>query len=204
MPVLYGSFDLRPTHINRVPFLICLISRRSRYRAGTRYFARGIDSTGHVANFNETEQLILCDVSPLSNNNKPAGMGGGLGVVEGRTRMSFVQTRGSAPIGFAEINTLRYIADLSIMATPEMAVAHKLHMLEQIRLYGKQVLVNLVKSRGREMFVKDEYERQVAEAKMTENVKYLFFDFHKECSKMRFDRLSILIDQLEPSLREGG
>ncbi|KAG9031598.1 hypothetical protein FRB95_002527 [Tulasnella sp. JGI-2019a] len=204
LPMIYGTFDLRPTQINHIPFLMCIISRRSRYRAGTRYFTRGLDASGHAANFNETEQLILCDTSPNSTMPQSA-IGGGFGVVEGRNRMSFVQTRGSAPIGFAEINTLRYIVDLTIMSTPEMAEAHKTHILEQIKTYGKQVLVNLVKSTGRERYVKEEYERLVKEAKFGEDrVQYQFFDFHKECSKMRFDRVSLLVDQIEPALYEGG
>ncbi|KAG8884578.1 hypothetical protein FRB97_003875 [Tulasnella sp. 331] len=203
LPVIYGSFDLRPTHINHIPFLMCIISRRSRYHAGTRYFSRGLDSTGHPANFNETEQIILCDISP-TNTMPQSAIGGGFGVVEGRVRMSFVQTRGSAPIGFAEINTLRYIPDLIVMSTLEMAAAHKKHMTEQIQTYGRQLLANLLKGTGRERYVKEEYERQVVDAKLGDNVKYHHFDFHKECSKMRFDRISVLVDQLEPALRDGG
>jgi hypothetical protein len=34
-----------------------LLSRRSKYRAGTRYETRGVDSTGQVANYVETEQV---------------------------------------------------------------------------------------------------------------------------------------------------
>ncbi|VDP77444.1 unnamed protein product [Echinostoma caproni] len=36
---------------------VVLISRRSRFRAGTRYRRRGIDHDGHVANYVETEQV---------------------------------------------------------------------------------------------------------------------------------------------------
>lgn len=39
-------------------FRYTLISRRSCYRAGTRYNIRGIDSDGQVANFVETEQIV--------------------------------------------------------------------------------------------------------------------------------------------------
>ncbi|KAG8993274.1 hypothetical protein FRB90_000734 [Tulasnella sp. 427] len=219
LPVIYGSFDLRPAHINRMPFLMCLISRRSRYRAGTRYFARGLDQHGHAANFNETEQLILTDASPLGSipssytSASRSAVGGGFGaVVENKTRMSFVQTRGSAPIGFAEINTLRYVPDLVIMSTEEMSRACKLHFQGQVALYGKQLLVNLVNSKGREKAVKDEYERKVAELTkgttgaetMKDDLKYVYFDFHKECSKMRFDRIEILVDQLVPDLKDAG
>ena len=33
-----------------------------------------------------------------------------------------------------------------------------------------------------------------------EKVKYTYFDFHNECRKMRWERLSILIKQLEDDL----
>lgn len=33
---------------------------------------------------------------------------------------------------------------------------------------------------------------------------YLYFDFHTECRKMRFDRVSVLIDRLTPSLEAMG
>jgi len=39
-------------------FKYTLMSRRSCYRAGTRYYMRGMDSEGHVANFVETEQIV--------------------------------------------------------------------------------------------------------------------------------------------------
>jgi len=38
---------------------ICLIKRRHNERAGTRMNARGIDDNGNVANYVETEQLVL-------------------------------------------------------------------------------------------------------------------------------------------------
>ena len=81
---------------------LCIISRRNRYRAGTRYFRRGIDHEGHVANFVETEQILLLD-----RMGKPTGDLG--------ARLSFVQIRGSVPVYWAEINTLRYKPDLQIM-----------------------------------------------------------------------------------------
>jgi len=38
-----------------------LISRRSNKKAGTRYFDRGADEYGYVANFVYTEQIIKID-----------------------------------------------------------------------------------------------------------------------------------------------
>jgi len=47
-------------------FRYTLVSRRSCYRAGTRYNIRGIDTDGQVANFVETEQIIECGNSRCS------------------------------------------------------------------------------------------------------------------------------------------
>lgn len=105
--------DIRQTHVGRIPFDLALISRRARFRAGTRYFTRGIDSKGHVANYNETEQIILID-SDEGEESSRVGYGG-FAEVQGTTKLSFVQTRGSVPVYWAEINNLRYKPDLVIM-----------------------------------------------------------------------------------------
>lgn len=36
------------------------------------------------------------------------------------------------------------------------------------------------------------------------NARYVYFDFHTECRKMRFDRISLLVDQLKTPLGEMG
>ena len=93
-----------------------LISRRSRFRAGTRYFRRGIDREGNVANFNETEQILLVERQSTS------------GAVQNfddnyAAKLSFVQIRGSIPVFWSEINTLRYKPDLQIMDLPDTVSA---------------------------------------------------------------------------------
>lgn len=87
---------------------LCLISRKSRFRAGTRYFRRGIDHEGHVANFNETEQILLVEDQTTSEVHPP--LGGTFAA-----KLSFVQIRGSIPVYWAEVNTLMYKPDLQIM-----------------------------------------------------------------------------------------
>lgn len=62
--------------VQRRAFDFLLLSRRSRFRAGTRYKTRGVDATGSVANYVETEQRICLD----------------------KNWLSFVQTRGSIPL----------------------------------------------------------------------------------------------------------
>ena len=49
---------MRQCVIDGKSFKYILISRRQCFRAGVRYYMRGLDGEGHVANFVETEQII--------------------------------------------------------------------------------------------------------------------------------------------------
>ncbi|BGP13525.1 hypothetical protein JCM10213_005361 [Rhodosporidiobolus nylandii] len=197
LPVMFGFFEFKPTTLNGRPMLFGLISRRNRYRAGTRYFSRGIDQSGNVSNFNETEQVVLLD--SLDSAGGVAGAGG----VKGEIRFSFVQTRGSVPVYWAEINNLRYKPDLKIMDLSSTAESLSRHFTHQISLYGDQLLVNLVNSHGYEQPVKEAYERAL-DAMQNPRVKYTYFDFHKECRGLRFDRVSVLIDGMDEGLGKMG
>jgi SacI homology domain len=101
MLTCFSAFDTRTVMANDRKLQLYLISRRSRFRAGTRYFRRGVDHDGHVANFNETEQIAIVPSQADSN--------------EAATTLSFVQIRGSIPVFWAEINNLHYRPDLQIM-----------------------------------------------------------------------------------------
>jgi len=189
LPVINGTFDTRTVMANGRKLQLYLISRRSRFRAGTRYFRRGIDHDGHVANFNETEQIAT--VASQADPNHAA------------TTLSFVQIRGSVPVFWAEINTLRYKPDLQTMDLQDSVDATRRHLQEQVALYGDQSLVNLVDQKGHEKPIKDAYEHYVEKADISQ-VKYQYFDFHNECKRMRWDRISLLIDGLaEDLLRDG-
>lgn len=62
-----------------------------------------------MSNFNETEQIVVLAAQPSADGNAN-GTGGG-----GETRFAFVQTRGSVPVYWAEINNLRYKPDLKVL-----------------------------------------------------------------------------------------
>ncbi|KAK5140445.1 hypothetical protein LTR04_002990, partial [Oleoguttula sp. CCFEE 6159] len=167
LPVMFGMMRINNTSIKGTPLTFVLITRRSRYRAGTRYFSRGIDEHGNVSNFNETEQTIIL------NDNASGGLGGfagdqtfqngpvgGSGGREVQV-LSYVQTRGSVPIYWAEVNTLQYTPKLQVRGVESAVGAAKLHFDEQIRLYGDNYLVNLVNQKGREKRVKEAYEQLI-------------------------------------------
>ncbi|CAB1425087.1 unnamed protein product [Pleuronectes platessa] len=154
-------------------FTVALISRRSRHRAGMRYKRRGVDTDGHVANYVETEQLIHVHSHTLS----------------------FVQSRGSVPLFWSqagyrynprprlekgEKETMSYFAD---------------HFEEQLKLYQKQVIINLVDQTGREKVIGDGYLKQVL-LYNNPNLTYVSFDFHEHCRGMRFENVQILTDAI--------
>ncbi|KAF2192131.1 hypothetical protein K469DRAFT_653393 [Zopfia rhizophila CBS 207.26] len=234
LPVMYGMMEIKNTSIKGTPLTFILITRRSRLRAGTRYFSRGIDENGNVSNFNETEQTIIL------NDHASGGLGGFAsnqnGSVGGHAGkevqvLAYVQTRGSVPVYWAEVNTLKYIPKLQIRGVESAVNAAKKHFGEQIRLYGDNWLINLVNQKGRELRVKEAYEQMVnilvsspsekVEADTVTSEKfhvvephgtqtsydrlhYIYFDFHNETKGLRWDRAKLLLQQLEqPVLKHG-
>lgn len=190
-----------------------VVSRRSRHRAGTRYFSRGIDEHGHVSNFNETEQILVLD------RTKEAAS-----AIRGEIRASYVQIRGSVPIYWAEVNNLRYKPDLVIMDLAKTVrlllrmcgvVSTEIHpytlQTDSLRrhfdsilpLYGDLLLVNLVNQKGYEKPVKEALEKAIT-ALGDPQVRYTYFDFHHECKGPRFDRVSLLLDRLSDDLQQQG
>lgn len=75
LPVMFGMLRIAQTRIKATPLTFTLITRRSRHRAGTRYLVRGIDEQGHVANFNETEQIVILN----DETGDLGGFAGGVG-----------------------------------------------------------------------------------------------------------------------------
>ncbi|KAL7829311.1 hypothetical protein AOLI_G00301960 [Acnodon oligacanthus] len=180
-PVVHGFIAMKPCCINGKIFEWILISRRSCFRAGVRYYVRGIDSEGHAANFVETEQIV-------QYNN---------------SRAAFVQTRGSMPFFWSQRPNLKYKPKPQINSTTNHLDGFQRHFDSQVLIYGKQVILNLVNQKGSELPLEQAFAKLV---NTMENgmIKYIAFDFHKECSKMRWHRLQILVDAVAEMQDEFG
>ncbi|XP_038068344.1 phosphatidylinositol-3-phosphatase SAC1-like [Patiria miniata] len=173
LPVMCGFVSIRIGILHGKRFDYILISRRSCFRAGTRYYMRGLDTEGHVANFVETEQIVQCN----------------------GWRGSFVQTRGSIPLYWSQRPNIKYKPKILISQALNHMDGFMRHLDSQVVSYGDQVLVNLIDHRG----IEDRLEKTFAKAVIdsgNKSIKYESFDFHHECRKMRWDRLSILMDRL--------
>lgn len=79
----------------------------------------------------------------------------------------------------------------------------RMHLDEQVNRYGPMALVNLINHKGHEKPIKEAYEKYM---KIVDhpNARYQYFDFHAECSRMRWDRISLLLDDMQKDLVDQG
>lgn len=177
--IMLGFVSVSRMSLNGKQFEYALISRRSCENAGTRFFVRGADSQGNVANFVETEQIII---------------------VHGEQEqqcMSFVQIRGSIPVLWSQKPNLKYKPLIELNDENEANQANILHkhMNKCVQFYNKNVCVNLINQHGAEGRLEKAFAQMIRVCNMP-LVKYEAFDFHKQCGANRWDRLSILINRL--------
>ncbi|KAK0946998.1 Phosphoinositide phosphatase sac1 [Friedmanniomyces endolithicus] len=221
LPVMYGMMNITATSMKGNALSFVLITRRSRYRAGTRYMSRGIDEQGHVSNFNETEQMVIMNDSGSAGltsftGDQSIAKSNPVGGKETQV-LSYVQTRGSVPVFWAEVNNLHYVPTLQIRSAESAKEAASRHFDEQIRLYGENYLVNLVNQKGREVRVKNAYEeitsllqsspseKQAGDKRgWYDHLHYVYFDFHNETKGLKWHRAQLLLDQLKDGLVAGG
>lgn len=232
LPVMFGMLRITPARVQSTSFTFALITRRSRHRAGTRYFSRGIDEQGHVSNYNETEQIAILN----DTTGGLSGFAGGQSMSNSKTGQdlqvySFVQTRGSVPVFWAEVNNLQYTPKLQVRGVDTAVEAARKHFSEQIRLYGENYMVNLVNQKGREERVKKAYEQLVRilitsssekteadektpekmhvlepalKQKEMDRLHYVYFDFHNETKGLKWHRAELLMNRLSEGLTQGG
>lgn len=159
-------------------YTVALISRRSRHRAGTRYKRRGVDFEGHVANYVETEQILVYHHYALS----------------------FLQVRGSVPVHWSQPG-IRYRPPPRLDANPEEdKAAFAKHFDQELDIYGKPInCISLVEKTGREKVVADAYIDN-ALVYDSADLNFVCFDFHDYCRGMHFENVSILTDALEDDM----
>jgi len=180
LPVMMGFCTIKSCQINNKQFDFILIGRRSTKRVGTRYFVRGVDKEGNVANAVETEQIIS----------------------HSGAATSLVQTRGSIPVFWRQTPTLKYKPKLLLHGGEiETPPAFRRHFEELKKYYNRVVAINLIDQKGSELLLGNAYEH---EAKKYNDLKYVAFDFHHQCRNMRWDRLSILMEQISDDVEKNG
>jgi len=162
-------------------YRLCLISRRARARAGTRYKRRGVDEEGKVANYVETEQILLYHTYSLS----------------------FLQTRGSIPVFWSQPG-IKYRPPPRIdRSLQENKEAFTKHFQEQLDLYGPVNCISLVERNGREKILSDVFVENILTLNQPD-VSFISFDFHEYCRGMKFENVSILLESVHEILMRTG
>jgi phosphatidylinositol 4-phosphatase len=180
-----------------------LISRRSRFRAGTRFTKRGADALGHVANYAETEQVCIFNNSQV---------------------MAHVQTRGSIPLRWSSPADVKTYAPKVRIGTDPLAQARSMmrhirselgyyasHGCELSRKYAQLVFVNLIdkhKDQGRLGRAFDAVLQALLDVHSNGNstipVQHIWFDFHAQVKHGKWDKLVSLLQQVTGTLEEHG
>ena len=180
-PVICGSISVRTMFISsKQSFQYLLISRKDVRRLGRRFLSRGIDLEGNVANFTETEQILI---HHDESNTKFA---------------SYIILRGSVPVIFSQAPTLKYTPSISIKERRENQTPANIHLDELDRFYGKITIINLLNKKGSEERLGNAYEDVVSSK--TNKPKFIWFDFHKECGTSKWNNLSLLLNLIKEDI----
>ncbi|XP_055614835.1 phosphatidylinositide phosphatase SAC2 isoform X2 [Toxorhynchites rutilus septentrionalis] len=175
LPVVQGFVQVEQCVIGNECFTLALVSRRSRYRAGTRYKRRGVDEDGHCANYVETEQVLSLR----------------------QHQISFTQIRGSVPVYWSQPGYKYRPPPRLDRDENETHLAFEKHFNEELKIYNSVCVINLVEQNGKEKVIGDAYANHVMRYN-SDKLIYVTFDFHEYCRGMRFENVSSLIEALAP------
>ena len=176
-PIICGYVGMFDYQINNKEVQIILITRRSQNFAGTRYNTRGINDDGNVANYCESEQILI----------------------SGDSMCSFSQLRGSAPVFFDQIGLTAYTDITRNQDLTKQAFSK--HLQELSVDYPLIYFVNLLnQKKSVEAPIISEFEKQIKLIQDNNNLRYTFFDMQNECPKDNYSRIDILMNNIIPIL----
>ncbi|XP_055004769.1 synaptojanin-1 isoform X5 [Boleophthalmus pectinirostris] len=182
--LMCGGVEIRTIYAGHKQAKACIFSRLSSERAGTRFNVRGTNDDGQVANFVETEQAIFLDDKVSS----------------------FIQIRGSIPLFWEQpgIQVGSHRVKLS-RGFEANAPAFERHFTALRRLYGKQVIINLLGSKEGEHMLSKAFQSHLKASEHASAVRMVNFDYHQNVRGGKADKLhSVLKPQLTKFIEECG
>lgn len=142
-PIIYGFIDQVKISILDTEVYVTLIGRRSHHFAGARFFKRGANESGDVANEVETEQIVA-NMLTSSFHDPEAGF------YNNPRYSSFVQHRGSIPLCWSQSTApnLNIKPPIEIDMSDPYFTKAALHFDDMFKRYGAPVqILNLIKQR---------------------------------------------------------
>lgn len=195
VPFMSGFIEFQPNvQVEDESVSLLFISRRSKFRQGCRFTKRGINEYGNVANFVETEQIVLFPSGRVT---------------------SYVQIRGSIPLFWASPVHMRYEPAVYISENKNKSVEcceKHFHDIQERYSDGSGqcdiLLVNLIdnkKDQGRLGVAYKEVVDAVQEKYGGYSLNYVWFDFHHACAqKGKWENLSKLVRQVDSIFQAHG
>ncbi|XP_055370437.1 synaptojanin-1 isoform X3 [Betta splendens] len=208
--LMCGGVEIRTIYAGHKQAKACIFSRLSSERAGTRFNVRGTNDDGQVANFVETEQVVFLDDKVSS----------------------FIQIRGSIPLFWEQpgiqkkslkgvllhLNENRHPNRLD--ENPHLVGSHRVklsrgfeanapaferHFTALRRLYGKQVIINLLGGKEGEHMLSKAFQSHLKASEHASAVKMVNFDYHQNVKGGKADKLhSVLKPQLNKFIEDCG
>ncbi|XP_053500582.1 synaptojanin-1 isoform X2 [Ictalurus furcatus] len=191
--LMCGGVEIRTIYAGHKQAKACVISRLSSERAGTRFNVRGTNDDGQVANFVETEQVIFLDDKVSS----------------------FIQIRGSIPLFWEQpgiqgilshLNQSRHSGtnrkDIKPVGSHRVklsrgfeanAPAFERHFTALRRLYGKQLIINLLGTKEGEHMLSKAFQSHLKASEHTNSVKMVNFDYHQMVKGGKTEKLSTVL-----------
>ncbi|XP_073524403.1 synaptojanin-1 isoform X2 [Phyllobates terribilis] len=182
--LMCGGVEIRTIYAAHKQAKACIISRLSCERAGTRFNVRGTNDNGQVANFVETEQVIYLDDCVSS----------------------FIQIRGSIPLFWEQpglqVGSHRVRMSRGFEAN---APAFDRHFQTLKRLYGRQVVVNLLGSKEGEAMLSKAFQSHLKASEHVSDILMVNFDYHQMVRGGKAEKLlSVLKPKVVSFLEECG
>ncbi|KAF8425882.1 SacI homology domain-containing protein [Tirmania nivea] len=207
--------DASEAPLQKQPFVLTLISRRSTKRAGLRYLRRGVDSEGNVANCVETEQLLAIPALPSEPKSSQTPSPGEVppDQLPWAKVYSFMQIRGSIPVYFQQSPYALRPKPVLLHSENSNKAAFEKHFINLENRYNGEIFgISLVERSSAEKIVGEKYEKYIGELNKkreeagpgSRKVGFNWFDFHKVCRGMRFEKVSLLLDEIDGTLNNLG
>ncbi|VDM33609.1 unnamed protein product, partial [Hydatigera taeniaeformis] len=182
-PTICGSFGVSTLYAGLRRAQIGVVSRLSTMRPGTRFNVRGVDDSGYVANFVETEVFICVEKQVLSH----------------------VQIRGTVPlfweqpglqVGSHKIKIFRFV-ETSLQAFDR-------HFAEILSRYTNTLILNLMGSKEGEGNLSRQYKEHWNVSDYRTKINYIHFDYHSCVNPKTLEGVESLLSSLKGCLDEWG
>lgn len=191
IPFMSGYIEFRPgCEIDNDRFAMLFISRRSKMRQGCRFTKRGIDENGYVANYVETEQILIFPDGKIT---------------------SYVQIRGSIPLLWSSPVHMKWDPKVYIdeerIKSAEYCHKHIYDInndtSDHTNNLSQILFINLIDNKKDQGKLGVEFKEvlDLIRPNTSIQLKYIWFDFHHETKqKGKWQNLSKLIKIIDDIL----